>query len=159
MEAYVTVGAGFLLAVVWFDLMFDVQARASVCTPAAVQSIATYYRRVTTDASPMNRLVVLAMLGTVTAIGFEFAAADIATWVPGISLGLALFPMGIAVVRTVPRAVALGTAAGHSSSTSADAARTPTDEHVAMARMILHEHVLCFGCLALLIGVQLASVA
>ena len=26
MTAYVTAGAGFLLAVLWFDLMFDVQA-------------------------------------------------------------------------------------------------------------------------------------
>ena len=46
-------GAGFLLAVLWFDLMFDVQAcagRAASCEEAVLALIAGYYRRVTTTA-------------------------------------------------------------------------------------------------------------
>lgn len=82
MDAVVTVGAGFLLAVLWFDLMFDVQVRSSTASVDAVRSIATYYRRVTTDARPMNLLVALAMLVTAVAIGVEFGTDDIATWVP-----------------------------------------------------------------------------
>ncbi len=42
-----TAGAGFLLAVLWFDLMFDVQARGATVGSDAVVSISTYYRRVT----------------------------------------------------------------------------------------------------------------
>src|SRR6185312_1844083 len=50
-NAFVSAGAGFLLAVLWFDLMFDVQARGgSEVSPAALSSIAYYYARVTTGA-------------------------------------------------------------------------------------------------------------
>src|SRR5258708_7036511 len=63
-------GAGFLLAVLWFDLMFDVQARGHTASdvPADVRaSIAAYYARVTTAARPMNRLVPLVMVTTIAA--------------------------------------------------------------------------------------------
>ena len=58
----------------WFDLMFDVQARkyAGDVLPAEVlASISAYYRRVTTEAYPMNRLVGLVMLLTLAAICAE----------------------------------------------------------------------------------------
>ena len=53
MAAFVTAGAGFLLAVLWFDLMFDVQVighRGAVLPEAVLASIAAYYARVTTRA-------------------------------------------------------------------------------------------------------------
>jgi len=53
MHSFVAAGAGFLLAVLWFDLMFDVQTRkhaSDVLPPDVLTSISTYYRRVTTDA-------------------------------------------------------------------------------------------------------------
>ena len=44
MEAFVTAGAGFLLAVLWFDLMFDVQALGGGVLPEdKLASIADYY--------------------------------------------------------------------------------------------------------------------
>src|SRR5216110_1970417 len=69
MSAVLTLTAGFLLAVLWFDLMFDVQVlgRRPVGEPLAEQvlaSIAAYYRHVTTSARPMSYLVGLAMLVT-----------------------------------------------------------------------------------------------
>ena len=76
MRAFVTAGAGFLLAVLWFDLMFDVQVlphRGADVPESALESIARYYRRVTTGASPMNRLVAAVMLGTLAAIGLRIA--------------------------------------------------------------------------------------
>ncbi len=157
MEAFVTAGAGFLLAVLWLDLMFDVQVRGPGASPGAVQSIATYYRRVTTDAHPMSRLVALAMLATGVAIGFEFAAADISPWVPWMSAIVAVVPMVMAARRTVPRAVALGVAVGNAP--GSPHASEPTEMHLGMARMILREHRLCFGCIATLIAVQLVSAA
>ena len=61
-----TACAGFLFAVLWFDLMFDVQVigqSAQEPLPApALASISSYYRRVTTDASPMGHLVGAVML-------------------------------------------------------------------------------------------------
>ncbi len=65
MHAAITAALGFLVAVRWFDLMFDVQVLAHRAEPQVpdnvVDSISTYYRRVTTDASPMGRLVALVM--------------------------------------------------------------------------------------------------
>lgn len=147
MEAFVTTGAGFLLAVLWFDLMFDVQARGATAGADAMTSISTYYRRVTTDARPMNRLVALAMLGTLTAIIIELVNDDTATWVAWVSLALALIPMLTAGLRTVPRAVRLG------------AGTDTADAQLQMAVQILHDHLLCFAAIGALIAVQLVSVA
>ena len=58
---------GFLLAVLWFDLMFDVQVirlPAESVPEEVLASIAAYYHRVTTAADPMGRAVGLAMLFT-----------------------------------------------------------------------------------------------
>jgi hypothetical protein len=59
MHTCAAAGAAFLLAVFWFDLMFDVQTRKRVenpLPPEVLASISAYYRRVTTDAYPMNRV-------------------------------------------------------------------------------------------------------
>ncbi len=146
MEAFVTAGAGFLLAVLWFDLMFDVQVRGTV-TDEAIASISAYYRRVTTDARPMNRFVAVAMLATVIAIVAELTTDRVAAWVGWVSLGLAVVAMSTAALRTVPRAVRLG------------ANLDPADEQARMARRILHEHVLCFLSIGALIAVQLTHAA
>jgi len=77
MSAFVTAGAGFLLAVLWFDLMFDVQVmghREGDLPEEVLASIAAYYRRVTTAARPMNRLIAAVMLATLAGILAEVAA-------------------------------------------------------------------------------------
>ena len=139
--------AGFLLAVLWFDLMFDVQSRGTAVSPAAVQSISAYYRRVTTDARPMNHLVSTAMVATLAAIVVEIATGDVAAWIAGTSLALALPPMVLAGTRTVPRAVRQG------------AATDSIDDQSTMARTTRREHVFCFVSIATLIAMQLASAA
>ena len=140
-----TVGAGFLLAVLWFDLMFDVQVRGATLGAEAVVSISTYYRRVTTDARPMNRLIALAMLLTLGTIVAELVNDETAPWVGWASLVLALGPMLTAGLRTVPRAVRLG------------AATDTAETQGRMAVKIFQEHVLCFVSISALIAVQLVS--
>ena len=74
MNAFATAGVGFLMAVLWFDLMFDVQTRKhrdGLLPPEVLASISGYYRRVTTEAFPMNRLVALVMLLTLVVYGVE----------------------------------------------------------------------------------------
>ena len=69
MSAFVTAGGGFLLAVLWFDLMFDVQVlahRERELPDQTLASIAAYYARVTTAARPMNRLVATVMMLALT---------------------------------------------------------------------------------------------
>src|SRR5712675_2410623 len=76
-------GTGFLLAVLWFDLMFDVQTRKHVgnpLPPEVLASISAYYRRVTTEAYPMNRLVALIMLLTLAAICGEIVLGLVAVF-------------------------------------------------------------------------------
>ena len=148
MQAFVTAGAGFLLAVLWFDLMFDIQMlRHRRLDPPSevVDSIARYYQRVTTEARPMNRLIVVAMLGTLVAIVVELIG-DVPRWAAWPSLVLAVAPIGLARVRTVPNAVRLGQRAGDFS------------EQAARAVSILYDHLFCFAAIAALVALQLASV-
>ena len=109
MQGLISAGAGFLLAVLWFDLMFDVQVRGhgpgDELPDVVVGSIATYYRRVTTDARPMNRLIAAWMLVTVGAIVAQAVRADVPRWVSAVSLAAAVLPIGLAGTRTVPSAV------------------------------------------------------
>jgi len=149
-QALATAGAGFLLAVLWFDLMFDVQVagRGGGALPeAVVGSIAGYYRRVTTDARPMNRLVALAMIVTVFAVGAEIVRSDgepVARW---LSLALAVVPIGLAASRTVPNAVRLGSG------------QDPPGVQASMARAIYRQHVFCACSIGALLAVQLLWMA
>ncbi len=148
-NALVAAGAGFLLAVLWFDLMFDVQAlRASdgELPEVVLASIAGYYRRVTTTARPMNRLIALVMLVTLTGIVVEIARGDVPAWVAWISLALALAPITLAATRTVPRAARLG------------AREDTAARQSALARSVGREHLLCLGSIAALLVLQVAAV-
>jgi hypothetical protein len=145
-SAFVTAAAGFLLAVLWFDLMFDVQVLRRRDTPAtAVESIAAYYRRVTTDARPMNLLVGAVMAALAAAIVVQLAREDAPAWVGWTSLGLAAAAIALAALHTFPAAVRLGER------------RDPPAAQAALARSILRDHVLCLTAIAALIAIQLAA--
>ncbi len=142
MEAFVVAPAGFLLAVLWFDLMFDTQVRGAHPAAGAVTSISAYYRRVTTDARPMNFAVSAAMVATTAAIVVEIVTTN-PVWLGWVSLALALAPMGLAAGRTVPNAKRLGQASG------------PTEDQLPRARSVLRDHRWCLVSIALLVGMQL----
>src|ERR1700738_1603124 len=113
MHTFAAAGAGFLLAVLWFDLMFDVQTRkhaSDSLPPEVLASITSYYRRVTTDAYPMNRLVALVMILTLAAICAEIVQDKNPWWIGWGSLrvaGSGFFPYS---TPTVPNARRLGSA-------------------------------------------------
>jgi hypothetical protein len=145
--AFVTAGAGFLLAVLWLDLMFDVQtltARNREVPDGIRASIADYYARVTTAARPMNWLIAGAMVGTIAAIGVQLAQGDTALWVGLVSLGLAGAPVLLAAVRTVPNARRLGIRAD------------PPSRQSQLARAICRDHFICLAGIGALLGLQLA---
>lgn len=146
MSAFVTAGAGFLLAVLWFDLMFDVQVRGHrerELPEEVLSSIAGYYRRVTTAARPMNRLIATVMLATLAAIAVEIGSTEEELWVALLSLSLALPPILLAGLRIVPRAVRLG------------ARVDPVERQSALARSIFREHLLSAAAIAALLALQL----
>jgi hypothetical protein len=142
-------GAGFLLCVLWFDLMFDVQARRHPDddVPAEARaSIAAYYARVTTAARPMNRLIAAAMVTTIGATVAELVGDDLPAGRAGSALVLTLGAVGLAAGRTVSNAQRLGRR-------SDDAA-----EQSRLARTILRDHLLCFAAIAIALVLQLAPV-
>jgi hypothetical protein len=146
-SAFVTAGAGFLLAVLWFDLMFDVQALGHdgrTLPEERLSSIAAYYARVTTAARPMNRLIAAFMLATLAAIVLEIADGGVPSAVAWVSLALAAAPIGLVAARTVPGAVRLGTRAD------------TLDRQSVLARAVLREHLFCFASIAALIALQLS---
>lgn len=151
MEAFVAAGAGFLLAVLWFDLMHDVQGRGhgtgTTLPEPVLASISAYYARVTTGARPMNRLVVVVMLATLVAISVQTVAGPEPRWVGWVSLVVAAVPTGLAAWRTVPYAVRLGTR------------RDDATDQSRLARAILSDHVVAFACITALLMLQLGSAA
>src|SRR2546430_6458890 len=87
--AFVTAGAGFLLAVLWFDLMHDVQVRGHdrpELPENVLGSISSYYARVTIAARPMNRLIAAVMLATLAAVVVQITEGDAPAWVGWTSL-------------------------------------------------------------------------
>ena len=148
MQPFVVAGAGFLLAVLWFDLMFDVQVlphrgRGDLPEPV-LASIAGYYRRVTTEARPMNRLIATVMLIVLVTVAVQAGVDDVPVWVTVVSLAAAMTGIGLAGAHTVPSAVRLGGRADQS------------NEQTRLARSILRDHLVCLAAIATLLVVQLA---
>jgi hypothetical protein len=146
-SAFVAAGAGFLAAVLWFDLMFDVQVaphRRGPLPEPVLASIATYYARVTTAARPMNRLIATVMLATLVAIVVEIVNGNPARWVGLASFALAASAVLLAGAQIVPRAVRLGTR------------RDSIERQSALARSIFRGHAVCLVAIAAVLIVQLA---
>jgi hypothetical protein len=146
--AFVTAGAGFLLAVLWFDLMHDVQVRGHGgrdLPENVLASISAYYARVTVAARPMNRLVAAVMLATLFAVVVQITDGDAPAWVGWTSLGLAGAAIAIAAVHTVPAAVRLGSRVD------------PPDVQSRLARSIFRDHLVSFAAIAGVLVAQLAA--
>jgi hypothetical protein len=141
-------GAGFLISVLWFDLMFDVQLiphRRAPKVPASVlDSIAAYYHRVT-ETAPMGRLVAIVMLTILVALIVQAARADVAIWVTVVSIAAALVGFGLAGGRVFGRARRLGR------QTDSLAAQS------AIARSILRDHLVCLAAMMTLLATQLVA--
>lgn len=144
-----TAATGFLLAVLWFDLMFDVQVlrhRGEERVPEPVlDSIGAYYRRVTIDASPMGRLVAVTMVALLVALGVQAVGGTAPGWVVVVSFAGAALGPGLAGVRVVPAARRLGRGA---------------DDHAtrsALARGIARDHLVCLAAMLAVLTAQLAA--
>ena len=148
MHSFAAAGAGFLLAVLWFDLMFDVQTRkhaGDVLPPEILTSISAYYRRVTTDAYPMNRLIALVMLLTLAAICAEIVQGETTWWIAWGSLLLAGSGFVPTMTRAVPNARRLGSA------------QDPAEEQSRLARAVCRDHMFSFACMSCVLVLQLMA--
>ena len=149
MHAFAAAGAGFLLAVLWFDLMFDVQTRKhpsdTALPPDVLASISAYYRRVTTEAYPMNRLVAVVMLLTLAAICAEIVQGSYAWWIVWGSLLLAGSGFVPTMMRTVPNARRLGSA------------QDSAEEQSRLARAVCRDHMFSFARMSCVLILQLMA--
>src|ERR1700722_9562510 len=148
MHTFAAAGASFLLAVLWFDLMFDVQTRGhagGVLPPEVLGSISAYYRRVTTEAYPMNRLVALVMLLTMAAIIAEIVQGENPGWIGWGSLVLARSGFVPTMMRTVPNARRLGSG------------KDSLEEQSRLARAICRDHMFSFARMAVVLCLQLIA--
>src|SRR5690242_4819908 len=129
------------------DLMFDVQAWRLGAGPAAdaaiVASIATYYRRVTIDAFPMNRLIGVVMIVTVAATVCRAWNARRRRGLHAAAFALVAGPIVLARLRVVPAAVRLGS--------GVDALA----QQAMLARAILRDHVGCLVAILVFIALEL----
>jgi len=138
MHTFAAAGAGFLLAVLWFDLMFDVQTRkyTSDLPPEVLASISAYYRRVTTEAYPMNRLVALVKVLTLAAICAEIVQGENPWWIGWGSIALAGSGFVPTMIRTVPNARRLGSGKDSAQEQSRLSRAIYRDHLFSLARMI-----------------------
>jgi hypothetical protein len=138
---------GFLLAVLWFDLMFDVQVlgldAAQPLPEPILASIATYYHRVTIEAFPMNRLVAAMMLAALATAVVQLVRRSAPAPYAVSTLLLCAAPIALALARIVPNAMRL-------------AARTDTIAvQSELARSICRDHLLSALAIAIVVALQL----
>ena len=147
MAAVLILCGGFLLAVLWMDLMFDVQVLpyrdASQVPEEVLSSIAAYYRRVTTLARPMNHAIGAMMLVALAALVGQIARGNAQRWTGLLSLPFCGGPILLAALRVVPNAVRLGTRAD------------PPAEQSRLARAICRDHLFCLCGIILFVALQL----
>ena len=83
-----TACAGFLIAVLWMDLMFDSQIRGGH-DDEKLASIGAYYHRATTTSQPMGSLIAAVMIVALATLGTEAVRGHTPGWALGLSALLA----------------------------------------------------------------------
>ena len=132
------------------DLIFDTQVlrhRGTDDLPEPVlASIAGYYHRATTTSRPMSLLIAVVMVILLGALGFRFVLSTDPVWLLTVAAVLAGVPILLAMVRTVPNAVRLGTRADGLA------------EQSRLARAICRDHLFCLGSVTAFLVLWLTTV-
>ena len=150
MSSILLICAGFLLAVLWMDLMFDVQVlghgpQREELPEEVLGSIAAYYRRVTTLARPMGHVVGGMMLIGILILLLQTLRTGQLRWIGVASLLLFGAPAALALFYVYPSAVRLGSRAD------------PLLEQSRLARAIHRGHLLCLGAMLSFVLLQLLA--
>ena len=143
-----TACAGFLLAVLWMDLMFDSQAglRGPHPDEAALAAIGAYYHRATTTSQPRGMLIAGVMAVLLVTVGVDAVLGGRPAWLLIVSAVLAGGPIVLAMLRTVPNAVQLGRRAG------------ATAEQTRLARSVYRDHLVCLAGMSTFLALRLIMV-
>jgi len=149
-SSILTACGGFLLAVLWMDLIFDVQVlrhrdRGAPLPEPVLASIAGYYRRATTTARPMGHLVAAVMGTAVLTLAAQLALGHGSRWLAAFSLLLCGGPVLLACARVYPNAVRLG-----------ERVDAPEGQS-ALARSICRDHLVCLVGIAAFLALRLVA--
>ena len=152
MSALLAACGGFLLAILWMDLIFDTQVlgarRENGALPEPVlASIAAYYRRATTDSYPMSRLVAAVMGVAVLGSAYALFAGRGALLLRLAALTILVPPVALALTRVVPNAVRLGSR------------RDDPATQTSLARAICRDHLVCLASISAFLALELALTA
>jgi hypothetical protein len=142
--------SGFLLAILWMDLIFDVQiwkhrGGGDEIPEPVLASIANYYHRATTTSRPMSRLIALVMVILLGALVFQAIRGHYPGWLLLISAVLAGVPVLLALTHTVPYAVRLGKRTDNAS------------QQTHLARSVCRDHLICAACMLAFLVVWLTQ--
>jgi len=144
-------GSGFLIAVLWMDLIFDVQVlahrRSAELPEPVLASIAGYYHRATTTSRPMSLLIAAVMVILLAALAFHAVDGTGPGWLTAVLAVLAGGPVLLALLYTVPRAVKLG----HRSGTVIEQSR--------LARSVCRDHLLCLTSMSAFLALWFPTAA
>ena len=151
-SALLTACGGFLLAVLWMDLMFDVQVlrhrhQGAELPEPVLASIAAYSHRVTTTARPMSNLVGAVMATLLITLLVQLARGRGPRWLALSSLLLSGGPIRLAALRVVPNAMRLGA--------RSDSALRQSE----IARSICIDHLLCFAGILGFLALRLSTLS
>src|SRR5262249_47354586 len=102
--------AGFLVALLWLDVVVGVQARGGppVLSEAVLSSIAAYYARVTTRSWPLGAAIGIVMVIAVGGALMQVLRRRESRRRDVLALVLVAVPVGLALLRVFPNAVHLG---------------------------------------------------
>lgn len=133
------------------DLIFDIQVLrhrgAEVLPESVLASISAYYRRATTTSRPMGHLIALVMVILLGSLTVRLVGGDDPVWLITLTSVLAVAPIALAAVRTVPNAKRLGARSGDGV------------EQSRLARAVCLDHVLCLVCMSGFLAVWLTLAA
>jgi hypothetical protein len=144
-------GSGFLIAVLWMDLIFDVQVlayrRSAELPEPVLASIAGYYHRATTTSRPMSLLIAAVMVVLLAALAFQAVDGIGPGWRTAVLAVLAGGPVLLALLHTVPQAVKLG----HRNGTVIEQSR--------LARSVCRDHLLCLASMSAFLALWFPTAA
>ena len=148
-RALAFVGGGFLLAVLWFDLKFDLLALdalidGTVVPAEAISTIQTYYGRALFaegNGFPLIAcMMLLALVGVVTQLVRE---QGISIWPRIMAVALSMPPILLAGARIIPNANSLTSTVGD------------PELQTVLAKSVLVDHIYCFASIACFLLLQL----
>jgi heme/copper-type cytochrome/quinol oxidase subunit 4 len=130
------------------DLIFDSQVlrhrRVDDLPEPVLASITGYYHRATTTSRPMSLLIALVMVILLAALAFHAVHGGDPVWKVAASAVLTGVPIVLAMARTVPNAVRLGSRVD----TAAEQSR--------LARSICRDHLFCMASMSAFLVVWVA---